>query len=179
MDTTISHSEAPNQGWQIVVGAFCIISTVVWLTWLTRKRVSAVQKLRLPPGPRGWPLVGALSYLSGRRHESLHRLSLKYGPLMFMHLDSLPTLVVSNSDTAKEIFKTNDRTMASRPDFAITTCLFYDRKDIEFAPYGSHWREVRKICTLELFTASRISQFQVRRDCQFQKTQKLCHKSIE
>ncbi|BBH03756.1 hypothetical protein Prudu_014710 [Prunus dulcis] len=41
--------------------------------------------------------------------------------------------------------------------------LFYDGHDIAFAPYGEYWRQVRRICVLELLSLKRVHQFQYAR----------------
>lgn len=117
------------------------------------------RKLRLPPGPFAWPIIGNLHLLGQLPHKTLAALSLKYGPLMSLRLGSALTLVVSSPDVAKEFLKNNDRVFASRPSSAATKCLLYDSADVGFAPYGAHWRELRKICTLQLLSSRRIESF--------------------
>ncbi|KDP34533.1 hypothetical protein JCGZ_11083 [Jatropha curcas] len=60
----------------------------------------------------------------------------------------------------KELFKTNDLYSCSRPLLAGTGRLSYNFLDIVFTPYGDYWREVRKICVIELFSAKRVQSFQ-------------------
>ncbi|KAL0333145.1 UNVERIFIED_CONTAM: cytochrome [Sesamum calycinum] len=38
--------------------------------------------------------------------------------------------------------------------------ISYDKRNVVFAPYGSYWRNMRKLCTLELLSNFRINQFQ-------------------
>eukprot|EP00253_Pinus_taeda_P029022 PITA_29022 len=59
---------------------------------------------------------------------------------------------------AKQFLKTHDLIFASRPPSSTRKYFFFD-EDIAFAPYGDHWRKMRKICVLELLTAKRIESF--------------------
>ncbi|KAL3575385.1 hypothetical protein D5086_023486 [Populus alba] len=44
----------------------------------------------------------------------------------------------------------------NRPQLFSAKHLFYGCTDIAFAPYGAYWRNVRKICILELLSAKRV-----------------------
>lgn len=124
---------------------------------LKRKRES---NRDLPPGPFSWPIIGNLHMLGELPHRALKDLADKYGPIMFLRLCSVPTVVVSSPEMAKLFLKTHDLVFASRPATAAGKYLFYGCKDLGFAPYGDYWRQMRKICVLELLTARRIESFQ-------------------
>ena len=64
--------------------------------------------LRLPPSPPALPLIGHLHLLGSSLSQSLHKLSTKYGPLLYLRLGASRCLVVSTTSWATEIFKTND-----------------------------------------------------------------------
>ena len=49
---------------------------------------------------------------------------------------------------------------ASRPTSLAIKILTYDSTDIVFAPYGNYWRQLRKICTLELLSPKRVESYQ-------------------
>lgn len=42
--------------------------------------------------------------------------------------------------------------------------LSYNYVDIAFAPYSDYWREIRKICVLQLFCAKRVQSFRFIRE---------------
>ncbi|KAJ1696590.1 hypothetical protein LUZ63_005102 [Rhynchospora breviuscula] len=86
-------------------------------------------------------------------------LSRRYGPLMFLQLGEIPTVVVSSPDAAKEIMKTHDITFASRPISTTLQVLTDHGKGAIFPPYGDYWRQVRKICILELLSHKRVQSF--------------------
>ncbi|KAM0982338.1 hypothetical protein ACFX2I_015241 [Malus domestica] len=121
------------------------------------------RKLKLPPSPPRLPLIGNLHQLGTFPHLSLHALSKKYGDLMLVHFGKVPTLIVSSAEMAKEVMKTQDIAFCSRPKATAPGILFYDAHDVAFAPYGEYWRQVRKICVLELLSLKRVSQFQYAR----------------
>ncbi|XP_065874520.1 cytochrome P450 71AP13-like [Euphorbia lathyris] len=117
------------------------------------------RKLNLPPSPPKFPIIGNLHQLGNMPHVSLLRLSHKYGPIMFLQLGQIPTVVISSARLAKEVLKTHDLALSSRPQLFSAKFLFYGCTDIAFAPYGAYWRSVRKICILELLSAKRVQSF--------------------
>lgn len=86
-------------------------------------------------------------------------LSRRHGPLMLLRLCELRVVVASSADAAREIMKTQDLAFASRPMTPTGKALLGDSPGIVFAPYGDAWRQLRKICTLELFTSRRVRSF--------------------
>ncbi|KAJ4753069.1 cytochrome P450 family 71 polypeptide [Rhynchospora pubera] len=86
-------------------------------------------------------------------------LSRQFGPLMLLHLGPSPTIVVSSPDAAREIMKTHDISFASRPISTTVGILTCGGKGISFTSYGEHWRQMRKICVLELLSTRRVQSF--------------------
>ncbi|CAN1252587.1 Premnaspirodiene oxygenase [Linum perenne] len=113
------------------------------------------------PGPWRLPIIGNLhQMMSHGTHHQLRELSQKYGPMMRLQLGELTTLVVSTAEAAKHVLKTHDLAFASRPhNLLAPNIMFYGCKDVAFAPYGEHWRQMRKICIVELLSARRVSSF--------------------
>ncbi|XP_057819505.2 cytochrome P450 71AU50 [Cryptomeria japonica] len=125
----------------------------------TRKSKNNQGELGLPPGPRPWPVIGNLHLLGSLPHKSLAELGNKYGPIMFLRLGSVPTVVASSPAMAKEFLKTHDLIFANRPPSATGKYLACERRDVAQAPYGEYWRQMRKLCTIELLTAKRTDSF--------------------
>ncbi|GMH01222.1 hypothetical protein Nepgr_003061 [Nepenthes gracilis] len=116
-------------------------------------------KPNLPPSPPKLPLIGNLHQLSKMPHRSFNKLSQKLGPIIFLQLGEVPTVVVSSAAMAKEVMKTHDLPFSSRPQLFSAKWLFYDSTDVVFSPYGSYWRHIRKICILELLSMKRVESF--------------------
>ncbi|EHA8588635.1 Premnaspirodiene oxygenase [Cocos nucifera] len=131
------------------------------LLFLNLKSFARRPNPKLPPGPWKLPIIGSIHHLLGSQpHHSLRNLSIKHGPLMLLKLGEVNTLVASSPEAAREIMKTHDITFASRPISISIKIASYGGRNLIFAPYGDYWRELRKMCVLELLTAKRVQSFQ-------------------
>nr|GEW10663.1 premnaspirodiene oxygenase-like [Tanacetum cinerariifolium] len=92
----------------------------------------------------------------GGAHRALHDLATRYGPVMHLKLGFISTVVISSADAAREIMKTHDSIFCNRPKLVAPKILAYNYSDVAFAPYGSYWRQLKKICILELSTTKSI-----------------------
>eukprot|EP01018_Ginkgo_biloba_P008230 Gb_40815 [translate_table: standard] len=128
------------------VNASVIGLAVLLVAWIVFKRRhgSSNQKLKLPPGPPPLPIIGNLHMLGKLPHRKLRELSKKYGPIMFLRLGSVPTVVASSPEMAKDVLKTNDLIFASRPATCVGKNMVYNSTGVGFCPYGPYWRKMRK-----------------------------------
>ncbi|KAK8664423.1 hypothetical protein V6N13_084215 [Hibiscus sabdariffa] len=117
------------------------------------------RNLNLPPGPKPWPIIGNLNLIGSLPHRSIHALSQKYGPIMQLKFGSFPVVIVSSVEMAKAVLKTNDVIFTDRPKNAAGKYTTYNYSDITWSPYGPYWRQARKICLTELFSAKRLESY--------------------
>lgn len=112
-----------------------------------------------PPGPTGLPVIGNLHMLGKLPHRTLEALAKTYGPLMSLRLGQVPTIVVSSSEAAGSFLKTHDVVFASRPRLEASNYMSYGSKGLVFCEYGAYWRNMRKVCTVQLLSASKVESF--------------------
>ncbi|KAG1362260.1 putative Cytochrome P450 71A21 [Cocos nucifera] len=128
-------------------------------------KIASPKRSKLPPSPPKFPIIGNLHQLLGSHpHRALHALSQKYGPLMLLKLGSVPTIIVSSAELAQEVMKTQDLIFASRPSLEPAGQLLYNSRDMIFAPSGEYWRQIKKLCIVQLLSAKRVQSFSIVRD---------------
>ncbi|EFJ33259.1 hypothetical protein SELMODRAFT_230667 [Selaginella moellendorffii] len=111
-----------------------------------------------------WPIVGNLLQTSPIPHERMLAMNKRYGPLVFLKLGRVPAVVTDDPAIVKAILKNQDAVFASRPASIASQHFTYGGNDIAFAPYGAHWRAMRRICTLELLAPRRLELFKQGRE---------------
>ncbi|XP_042009334.1 cytochrome P450 71A8-like [Salvia splendens] len=139
--------------------------SLLLLLSITRIFLKSSSKKKLPPSPPKLPIIGNLHQLgSSLPHRSLHSLAKKHGPLMLLHFGSVPVLIVSSAEFAREIMVTHDTTFANRPRFKAMMKLVYGCRDVAFLPYGEYWRRLRSIVVLQLLSNKRVQSYRAIRE---------------
>ncbi|KAL5571724.1 hypothetical protein UlMin_021321 [Ulmus minor] len=134
-----------------------VFALLLFLYILLRKPKSS--RKQPPKAGGGWPIIGHLLLLGGSQppHITLGKMADKYGPIFTIQIGVHKTLIVSGWEMAKECFTTNDKAFANRPKSVAIEIMGYNYAMFGFGPYGSYWRHLRKIATLELLTHNRLS----------------------
>lgn len=130
------------------------------LILFSKKSHFQYHKRKSPPGPTPWHIIGNLDLIGPLPHQSLHKLSQKYGPIMQLKFGSFPVVVASSAEVAKQFLKTHDHVFASRPQTAAGKHTTYNYLNITWAPYGPYWRQGRKIYLSELFSSKRLESYE-------------------
>ncbi|EES17069.1 premnaspirodiene oxygenase [Sorghum bicolor] len=137
---------------------YCLVALLPLVYFLLKSLgCRSHRRLQLPPGPWQLPIIGSIHHLRGSLvHRALRDLSLRHGPLMLLKFGEVPVVVASTPDATKEVMKTHGAIFSTKPlSFTIKT-FSKDGLGIAFAPYGDYWRQLRKICIMELLSARRV-----------------------
>ena len=85
-----------------------------------RRLLRRRKRMRLPPGPRGWPIVGILPYLDADNPaQSVWDMSKQYGTVFCGRLGSHMAVFLNDYDSIKEAFSRKDDAFNDRPRIAM------------------------------------------------------------
>ncbi|TYH38076.1 hypothetical protein ES332_D12G085600v1 [Gossypium tomentosum] len=136
----------------------------VLILWVATKLITSTHKNH-PPSPLALPILGHLHLLKEPLHRTLFTLSQKHGPIFSLKLGSRFLVVVSSPSTVQECFTENDIVLANRPRFIMGKYVGYNYTTLGLAPYGDHWRNLRRLSTIEIFSSTRLNMsLDIRRD---------------
>ncbi|CAI9783127.1 unnamed protein product [Fraxinus pennsylvanica] len=145
-----------------------LLLLIVWIITTARGHYRQLKEVgRSPPGPTRWPAVGNIFQLGlVAPHESFVKLAKKHGPVMTIWLGSMNTVVISSNEAARVMFKNHDVVLAGRKIYEAMKGDYGNEGSLITAQYGQHWRMLRRLCTAEFFTTSRLDAMRVvRRRC--------------
>ncbi|KAJ9680879.1 hypothetical protein PVL29_020016 [Vitis rotundifolia] len=114
----------------------------------------------LPPRPRPLPIIGNILKLGDKPYRSLANLFKTYGPVMSLKLGSTATIVISSSETAKEVLHRNDQAFSSRRVLDAVRAHNHHESSVVWVPASAHWRKIRKICTTQIFSVQHLDASQ-------------------
>lgn len=145
---------------------FFILSSFLFLLILINKLVfnrpaTKGSNLKLPPSPKKLPVIGNLHQMIGELpHHRLSKLGKIYGPVFYLQLGELSVVTITTPEAAKEVLKTQELTFSDHPPYPVAQMVSYENSSMFFAPYGELWRQIRKICVLELLGVKTVRSFQ-------------------
>ncbi|XP_065855143.1 iridoid oxidase-like [Euphorbia lathyris] len=136
------------------------------ITLILNQRQSITGGKHRPPGPPGWPIIGNIFDLGNLPHQILYELKFKYGPVIWLRLGFTNTLVIQSAKAAEYLFKNHDVAFSDRKAPDALNARNYNKGSLALCRYGSGWRMLRRLVTLELTTGKKvIESVNIRRNC--------------
>ncbi|XP_043714448.1 cytochrome P450 81Q32-like [Telopea speciosissima] len=143
---------------EVVVLSF--FYSLLFLALFSISKSLLLKRKNLPPsGPLCLPVIGHLYLFKKPLYRTLAQISGHYGPILLLRFGSRRVLLVSSPSAAEECLTTNDIVFANRPRLLAGKHLGFNYTQLPWAPYGQHWRNLRRISTLELFSSTRLQMF--------------------
>lgn len=112
--------------------------------WLLRRR----HRLPLPPGPKGWPILGNLSdSLYGEEHTWLRYVdwASRYGDVIYLETFGQATVILNSAEAAIELLDKRSFNYSDRPDMPMTNDLMKWDWDFAHMHYSDEWRYERSL----------------------------------
>ncbi|TQD99245.1 hypothetical protein C1H46_015159 [Malus baccata] len=131
---------------------------IIFLTFLTKFKPKH-KFTSLPPSPPSLTIIGHLHLLKHPVHRTLHSLSSKLGKILLLKWGSRAVLLVSSPSAAEECYTKHDVAFANRPSLLAGKHFHYNFTTVAAASYSDHWRNLRRVMTLEFFSSSRLAAF--------------------
>ncbi|CAN0922969.1 Cytochrome P450 CYP82J17, partial [Linum grandiflorum] len=129
-----------------------------------RQRYTGTQQPPLPPEPSGGlPIIGHLLQLVSSKKPlaiAFADMADRHGPIFTIRLGIYRAVVVNDPKTVQECFTTHDRVLASRPKSSQAEYLNYNYAGFGSSPYGSYWRDIRKLAVTQLLSGQRLKSLQ-------------------
>ncbi|XP_038719973.1 cytochrome P450 81Q32-like [Tripterygium wilfordii] len=128
--------------------------------YLSRTTATHKDKNSLPSGPPSLGILGHLYLLKQQpMHHTLLKLSQKYGPIFSLRFGSRRVVVLTSIPLFQECFTKNDIVFANRPKHTLNKYVSYNSTTVTQSSYGEHWRNLRRIYAIEMFSNQRLNTF--------------------
>ncbi|KAI3686415.1 hypothetical protein L1987_80091 [Smallanthus sonchifolius] len=137
----------------VLVATISVLILVI--LWYTLPNSSNGAK-PLPPGPRSFPIIGDLPYLTPDMHIQLTNMAHTYGPIFKLKLGSKLHVVINTPELAKVVVRDQDEAFSNRDQPKAALALTYGGRDIVFANNNPDWRKLRKIFVHEILSTKNL-----------------------
>ncbi|KAI0267115.1 cytochrome P450 [Gloeopeniophorella convolvens] len=139
--------------WTNVVAALLVI---VLLWKLSKKRPA----LPLPPGPKGWPVIGNLLDLPRENAaETFTKWGEQYGPMVYVEAAGQPILILNEAASVNEILERKGAAYSDRPQWSMTRTFAGFSEVIMTQMYDSRFKWMRKIGHEGVATRAALDKF--------------------
>uniref|UniRef100_A0A803MY70 Cytochrome P450 n=1 Tax=Chenopodium quinoa TaxID=63459 RepID=A0A803MY70_CHEQI len=113
-------------------------------------------KIKLPPSPfLSFPVIGHLYLFKKPLHLSLACLAAQYGPILYLKFGTRRVVLVSSPSIVEECLVRND-VFVNRPKLLSGKYNGNNFTTIAWAPYGAHWKNLRRIAAVEILSPKRL-----------------------
>jgi len=113
---------------------------------------------KLPPGPRGYPIIGNLLDLRAEQWLKFAEWRKTYGDLIYLSAAGQPIVVLNSKRAAVDLLDRRAGIYSDRPPHIVAGDLMTNGLVFALARYGDVWRRMRKAAT-EGFNKGSVKRF--------------------
>ncbi|XP_062225176.1 tyrosine N-monooxygenase-like [Phragmites australis] len=112
---------------------------------------------QLPPGPATLPVIGSIHQMLMNKpvfrwiHHLLDEMDTE---ILCLRLGLVHVITVSSPEMAREVLRTNDAVLASRPASFAAKSLSFGYKNTIMSPVGDQWKKMRRVLASEVLSPS-------------------------
>ncbi|KAM5534714.1 hypothetical protein V8D89_011578 [Ganoderma adspersum] len=128
-------------------GALCL-----FLVFTRSSALNSSSEARIPPGPRGWPVIGCFTHLAKYPELTLHKWAKQYGSLLSFTIGNQLFVAISDPNIVKDLVITNGAIFSSRKDMYMKAQLVFARRGVTATQYNDTWRKHRRLAAMFLTT---------------------------
>ncbi|KAF8463377.1 cytochrome P450 [Russula ochroleuca] len=132
-----------------VVLSLIVLYTARYLTSPFRK---------LPPGPRGYPIIGNIFQLKAGQWLKFAEWQKKYGNLIYLNVAGQPVVVINSQRAGVRLLDGRAAIYSDRPRNVVACDIMTGGLFFGFSRYGDTWRRMRKAAD-ERFSKSSVKGF--------------------
>ncbi|KAI0255208.1 cytochrome P450 [Lactifluus subvellereus] len=135
-----------------------MIGVLLWLIVFYTTRYIASPYRKLPPGPRGYPIIGNLLELKSEQWRKFTAWRDQHGDLIYLNAAGQPVIILNSHRVASDLLDRRAAIYSDRPPNIVASEIMCGGLVFALARYGDLWRGMRKSAE-ESFTKGSVKQF--------------------
>ncbi|CAM6129024.1 unnamed protein product [Calypogeia fissa] len=141
----------------LLIGVVTLVVGVLgYASWRSRT-------VNLPPGPRNWPVIGALFEMEPQFNKVLQKFAKRYGDVTFFRVGVQKLVVVSSAEVVEELLRQKDAEFCDRATAMTISASKYIGLEgtlIAFANYDAELKLHRKLSMTEFLSIAKIKSYE-------------------
>ncbi|KAG6873902.1 hypothetical protein C0995_009681 [Termitomyces sp. Mi166 len=138
------------------IDVFCVFLGIYLLSKLVRRK----QKDPLPPGPKGYPLIGNIFDMPTKQEWAVFsKWGKQYGKMCSIRVFGQPIVILNSTELAKEMFEKKSSIYSDRPVMQFGGNLVGWKNTLVLLPYGDRLRRYRRLAHGIIGSHASIKQF--------------------